>query len=359
MKILVISLAGIGDTLIATPLIHELRGHYPEATIDALVLWPGARDLLHGNPWLNTVHQRNVLEEGTLAAARYFWSFRRQRYDISINAHPQSKIHYRIVARLIGAKLRLSHWYDHSTWLDRLLVNRVIPQDYRRHSIDMNLDLLALLGKQPLLKEHAFELFISAEEEAEADALARTAGLAGKRVIGVHVGSGTTKNLAFKRWPLENWIALLQRVTREQPDVTVLLFGGPEEKSENERLLHEVKSERLVAPKTRSLRIAASLMRHCETFISVDNALMHVAAAMKVPKQIVIESPAWGPTLSPYRRPYVLVENPAVHGRNLDYYRYDGAGIKGTPDELRRAMEAVSVDAASTVTVVAVPLGST
>jgi len=127
-----------------------------------------------------------------------------------------------------------------------------------------------------------------------------------------------------------------------------LLFGGPEEKAENERLLQEIKSERLVAPKTRSLRIAASLMRHCEAFISVDNALMHVAAAMKVPKQIVIESPAWGPTLAPYRRPYVLVENPAVHGRNLEFYRYDGAGIKGTPEELRRAMEAVSVDAVFT-----------
>jgi hypothetical protein len=65
---------------------------------------------------------------------------------------------------------------------------------------------------------------------------------------------------------------------------------------------------------------------------------------MKVPKQIVIESPAWGPTLAPYHRPYVLVENPAVHGRNLEYYRYDGAGIKGTPEELRLAMAAVSAD---------------
>ena len=75
------------------------------------------------------------------------------------------------------------------------------------------------------------------------------------------------------------------------------------------------------------------------------DALMHVAAAMKVPRQIVIESPAWGPTLAPYRRPFVLVENPAIHGRNLDYYRYDGAGIKGTPNELRRAMNTVTPEA--------------
>jgi ADP-heptose:LPS heptosyltransferase len=345
MKILVISMAGIGDTLIATPLIHELREHFPAAVIDALVVWPGARDLLQHNPWLNTVHQRNLMVAGPLAAVRYFLSLRREQYDVSINTHPQSKIHYRIAARLIGARERLSHWYDNSSWLDRLFVNRFARQDYARHSIDMNLDLLRLLGKTPRLAEHGFELFFTPEETAEAGALAAPLRAAGRRVLGVHVGSGTTKNLIFKRWPLEHWIALLQRVTREREDLTVMLFGGPEEKTANERLLAEVGSDRLVAPRTRSLRIAAALMRHCEAFLSVDNALMHIAAAMKVPRQIVIESPAWGPTLAPYRRPYVLVENPAVHGRNLDYYRYDGRGIKGRPEELRRAMAAVTPEA--------------
>jgi ADP-heptose:LPS heptosyltransferase len=349
MKILVISMAGIGDTLIATPLIHELRANFPEAVIDALVVWPGAQDLLKGNPWLNTVHQRNLMQEGSLAAIRYFLGFRKERYDVSINVHPQSKIHYRIAARIIGAKLRLSHWYDNSTWVDRLFVNRVAPQNYALHSIDMNLELLGLLGKQPLLKEHTFELFFTPEETAQADKLAAEANPEGRRVIGVHVGSGTTKNLIFKRWPVEHWIKLIQQITGDRRDVTVMLFGGPEERAENERILREAASERLAAPKTPSLRVAASLMRHCEAFISVDNALMHIAAAMKVPRQIVIESPAWGPTLAPYRRPFVLVENPAVHGRNLEYYRYDGAGIRGTAEDLRRAMEAVSVDAAFAV----------
>ena len=44
MKILVISLAGIGDTLFATPLLHELRANFPDATIDVLVKEAGARE---------------------------------------------------------------------------------------------------------------------------------------------------------------------------------------------------------------------------------------------------------------------------------------------------------------------------
>jgi hypothetical protein len=72
--------------------------------------------------------------------------------------------------------------------------------------------------------------------------------------------------------------------------------------------------------------------------------MMHFAAAMQVPKQVLIESMAFGPTLEPYNRPYRLVQNPAVHGRNLDYYRYDGKGIRGTDEELTRIMAAVKVE---------------
>src|SRR5206468_1434255 len=148
---------------------------------------------------------------------------------------------------------------------------------------------------------------------------------------------------ALKRWPLANWIELSKRITREQPSFTVLLFGGPEEREENQTILREAQHAQILLADTRNLREAAALLGKCEFFISVDNALMHLAAAMKVPKQILIESPTFGPTLEPYRRPYLLVENPAVHGRNLEYYRYEGRPIRGTAEELKRCMASITV----------------
>ena len=55
---------------------------------------------------------------------------------------------------------------------------------------------------------------------------------------------------------------------------------------------------------------------------------------MKVPKLVVIETPTWNKPIEPYRHPFTLIPNPAVAGRNLDYYRYDGRGIRGSPAEL-------------------------
>src|ERR1700690_1768222 len=112
MKILVISLAGIGDTLFATPLIHELRVNIPSATIDALVLWPGSKDLLEGNLHLNTIRQKNFITDSKISSLLFLLKLRAQRYDVSINTHPQSRRHYRLVAKFINAPARLGHEYE-------------------------------------------------------------------------------------------------------------------------------------------------------------------------------------------------------------------------------------------------------
>jgi heptosyltransferase-2 len=346
MKLLVISLAGIGDTLFATPLIRELRANFPAATIDALVLWRGSRDVLEGNPHLNRVHQRNLLAGSKLAAVKYFLSLRPEGYDASFNTHPQSRVIYRLAARLIGARTRISHSYHGSPLLDRLCVNRLRPQDYSRHAIENNLALLELFNARPLLDAHSYELFLTPAETEWAARFVEENSLRGRKLLGLHVGSGGTKNLALRRWPLANFIALINQLTHSQTDVDVLLFGGPEEQADHQRVKMETNAHRVFFPLTQNLRQAAALVKHCHAFLSVDTALMHVAAAMRVPGQVVIETPTWNKPIEPHGNPFTLVKNPAVAGRNLDYYRYDGNGIQGTEDDLRHCMGSVTVDAA-------------
>lgn len=341
MKLLVISLAGIGDTLFATPLIHELRANFPAAEIDALVLWAGSRDALTGNPHLNTVFQQNLLAESKFASLRFLWRLRNRRYDISLNTHPQSRRHYRGVARFIAARTRVSHDYDHAGTLDRWLVNRTRPQDYTRHSADNNLALLDLIGANPKLARHGYELFLSPDEERWAVEFSVGNQLSGRKLLGVHVGSGGTKNLALRRWPQSHYVQLFRELTRRHPEVSVLLMGGPEEKAAHEFIRREVNSPQVLQPETRSLRQAAAVIQRCHAFLSVDTSLMHVAAAVGVPQQLVIETPTLNPTVVPYGREFTLIPNPAVRGRNLDFYRYDGAGIRGSAEELTRCMASV------------------
>lgn len=343
MKILVIALAGIGDALLATPLIHELRANYPDAQIDALVLWAGSKDLLEGNPHLNTVYQRNLIKSSRSESVRFLRSLAPQRYDLSINTHPQSRIHYRLAARLVGARKRISHRYENFGLLDSLMVNCTLPQDYGRHTVDNNLDILALLGKKPLLTKHELEVFLTAGEHQWAESFIAQKGLQVKLRLGVHVGSGGTKNLTLKRWPLGHYIDLLKKVSERWPDLAILLFGGPEEQPYLDQILISVKSPLVMRAESRTLREAGALMQRCSAFLSVDTALMHLAAAVKTPHQIVIEAPTFNKTNEPYGNSFELVRNPAIGGRNLDYYKYDGRGIQGTREELLRCMASISV----------------
>ncbi len=343
MKILVISLAGIGDTLIATPLLAELRANYPEATIDVLAMWPGSKDLLESNPNVDCIHQKNMLKCGRWETMKFLWSLRRNRYDISINTHPQSRIHYRIAAFIAGAKVRISHVYECFNFIDKFLVTGWLPQDYTRHSIDNNFDVLPFIGAKKLKAEHAMEFFLKPEEERFAEDFLTQHNLRGKKLLGIHVGSGGTKNLPLKRWPLKNHAGLVRRLNKERPDIHVLLFGGPEEAKDHEVVLAQSDRALTSEAKTRNLRETAALMKRCDAFLSVDTALMHIAAAVKAKNQIVIEAPTLNVTNWPYGNEFTLVENPVVHGRNLAYYRYDGGDIKGTREELIAAMESVKV----------------
>ena len=345
MKILVISLAGIGDTLFATPLIHELRVNFPDAKVDALVLWSGAKSLLENNPHLNAVHQRNLISDSKIGSFQFLSELRRAGYDTSLNTFPQSRRHYRIVAQIIGAKTRLSHEYENSGRFDGLLVVKALPQNYSQHAVENNLALLSLLGAKPLLPSHCYEIFLVDAEKKWAENFVARQNLSGRPLLGVHVGSGGTKNLALRRWPLENYIELARRLRQSQPELAILFFGGPEEKAGHEKIQALTGGENLFFPETENLRQAAALIGKCNAFLSVDTALMHIAAAMKVRGQVVIETPTWNKPVEPYANPFALVKNPAVDGRNLKFYRYDGGAIKGTREELLRCMASVTVEA--------------
>jgi len=293
---------------------------------------------------VNRVFQKNFLKIGRFETLKFLWSLRRERYQLSVNTHPQSRIHYRIAAFLVGAPVRISHEYDGFNWLDRRLVTGTLPQDYARHSIENNFDVLPLIGAQKKITAHEMEIFLTADEEEFAEEFLAKNKLSGKKILGVHVGSGGTKNLPLKRWPLKNYAGLVRKLNKERPDIRVLLFGGPEEAKDHEVVLAQSDRGLTLEAKTKNLRETAALMKHCSAFLSVDTALMHIAAAVKISNQIVIEAPTLNATNLPFGNKFTLVKNPVVGGRNLDFYRYDGGDIKGTREELLACMASVKIE---------------
>ena len=326
----------------STPLFHELQTQFPKAEIDGLVLSKGAQQILLGNPRVQKTFQHDFLKASKLSSLVRCWKLRGKHYDLSVNTHTQGRREYRVISRLIGAQVRLSHQYENESWLDRLLVTHSIPQDYTLHSMDNNLRLLRLIGREPRLPQHQYEVFLSKSEKDWATDWLQENPVGTQKLLGIHIGSGGTQNLALRRWPLAHYVAFLKELPRRYPTLQPVLFGGPEEATD----LAELRAAgcQFLEVKSTNLRQAIALVNHCDTFLSVDTVFMHIAAAVRVPHQFVIETPTLNPTVYPRRNDWILIPNSAVAGRHLDFYRYDGRAIAGTAAELRNMMKRVTVE---------------
>jgi heptosyltransferase-2 len=105
MKILVITLSGIGDALMFTPALGLLRNSLPDAEIDALVMYRGAKEIYESNPNFNKVIHFNFLEEGAFKSLNFLFQLRK-KYDASLNVYPSNRKEYNLISFLIGAKKR-------------------------------------------------------------------------------------------------------------------------------------------------------------------------------------------------------------------------------------------------------------
>jgi len=61
-KILILALPGIGDALLATPMIERLRAAKPGAEIHAFVMFSSTREMYEADPNIDRVHHYDFFE---------------------------------------------------------------------------------------------------------------------------------------------------------------------------------------------------------------------------------------------------------------------------------------------------------
>lgn len=108
---------------------------------------------------------------------------------------------------------------------------------------------------------------------------------------GLHAGAVKTIGICAgaeygpaKRWPLERFAEVAQRLSATWPEVEWVFFGAPNEKAMGEelsRLLPDVKHTNLVGKTSLSELIAR--LRTCSLLLTNDTGTMHLAASLGVP----------------------------------------------------------------------------
>ena len=283
MKILVLCLPGLGDTLMFTPALKRLRSHFPQAHIKALVMYKGSYDVLDKNPNLDEVILWEFLKQGFLKSLKFMLRLRQERFDVSIVAFPANRLQYNVVSFLIGAKLRLGHRYKHQNLIHLPFLNhKTILESDELHNVEENLRLLEFLGIQREDFKTVLEIYPSEGDWKRAEAFWEKHNLSQKQYIfGLHVWSTTLKDMHHKCWDKRKFATLVDRLD-ERYDCEFLLFEGPHDQEVNTFILNTVQHKPIIVRDT-TVRETASILKGCSLLVTNDSGVMHVGAAIGVP----------------------------------------------------------------------------
>lgn len=297
-KILALPLYGIGDVLMTTPAVRNLK-EKTGAEITYLHMFEATRDILLNNPFIDENVHFSFLNAGKIEGLRFLMKFRK-KFDCSINFYPSNRRDYNLASFIVGSPLRCGHRYARRNFRElNFLKNSTVAEDGRLHNVEEDLRLLEFLGVRDN-KPYPLEVYLTEEEKMFARKWLQERRAAPMMLCGIHPGTSTFKNHGKKRWPEQSFVALIDRLVANLGDVAFLLFGGPEEKTLRESIASRVRhQEKVLAVEGVTVRQAAALMGRCAFFVSNDSGPMHMAAAMRVPTVSI-----FGPTNPVWVRPW-------------------------------------------------------
>ncbi len=306
MKILILTLSGIGDALMFTPAIKLLRQSLPASKIDALVMYRGTKEIYKTNPNLNDIIHFDFLKQGTANSLKFVLGLRK-KYDATISVYPSNRKEYNIINFLLGAKKRVGIEYlrmnnSNFGWLN----NVTVLENDQTHNVQTNIKLIEKLLDKKFDEEPSMEISFSDEHKQFAENYLGKNGIkVNDFVIGFHPGCATLKNHIKRRWEQEKFAVLGKKLIKEK-NAKVLLFGGPDEEELKFSICSMIGSENSFMIKTENFLQSIAIMKRCNVFVTNDSGLMHVASALGL-KVIAIIGPTNPHYIYPWKTEHKIV----------------------------------------------------
>ncbi|MBU3659627.1 MAG: glycosyltransferase family 9 protein [Flavobacteriales bacterium] len=262
-KILIIQTAFIGDVILATPLIGNLKAQFPTAKIDFLVK-NGNQSLLKNDPNLNEVF---VFDKKKKIASilELLKKIRANNYDLVINLHRFASSG--ILTFLSGAKQKLGFKKNPFSFA----YTQSFPHEIGngKHEVDRNLELIKHFVSNPTRQPKLYPS--TADFEA----------------VKIHKLKNyyclAPASVWFtKQAPKEIWLKLIAKLRAE--NATIYLLGGPDDWDLCEEIKSKTDTEQLInlAGKLSLMQSAALLKDAKRNFVN-DSGPLHLSSAMNAP----------------------------------------------------------------------------
>ena len=259
-RILVIQTAFLGDVILMTPVVSELKRLYPSATIDVLVK-KGNESLLNNHPDISEVFVFNKTEGKWKAMRSLIRQFRKTKYDLAINLHRFASSG--IITWLSGAREKYGFKknpfsFGYTKKFDHEIGNGT-------HEVERNLSIIKHLGGKQLARP---TLYPSQADFDKIDSF----------VTDEYYCLAPASVWFTKQLPKHKWIELIDRIGA---DKRIFLLGAPGDVG----LCEEIQSAsngnniKILAGELSLLQSAALMEKATRNFVN-DSGPLHLASSV-------------------------------------------------------------------------------
>ena len=370
-SILVLLFDAVGDTILTTGFMRELRRAYPRSYIAVLVR-PSVAELWEYCPYINErilyderrfkEDQRAAWRELVELAEEYLWP---QHFDLAISklwGWAQHRSEIRLVEYLSGAKERVDfsrtvfnvygNFEAKPDFAEELLTKPLISPPECMHEAERIFYVLEAMGHKPA--DTSMEFWYGAADSQRAKELLRGNHQAENIYIAIGLGAGTPN----RKYPPELLAIALKTLKERYPALCFVLLGGPSEQQTAVQLEAALPQGAVInlAGRT-SLRETGAAIDLCAMYVGNDTGTMHMAAALQKPVMAFFRDPldkddflpgvfSGFSRFAPWQVPYIALRPDKAVGACKDEIIYGGCCGKAahciatiSPDEAVAAFE--------------------
>ncbi|MBZ4683371.1 MAG: glycosyl transferase family 9 [Fusobacteriales bacterium] len=298
-KILVFHTAFIGDIVLSTPLIKNIKKLY-NCKIDYVTTKAGSL-ILQNNPYLDNiiVYDKRGVDKGIKGAFNLIKKLKKQKYDIVFIPHR----YLRSSLIVFFSKIPVRIGYKNSE--GKIFLSKLVEYRKDLHEVDRLLKLLQVENEEKLEKQ--IELFPNRENQEKIDEIFEKNSIKNQKIVVIAPGS----KWFTKMWPTEYFNEIIKKLETKD-NIKVVLIGG---KDEEKLDLIQTKNSINLIGKT-SLLDLAEIMKRADIVLTNDSSPIHIASAFNKPYIFAI----FGATVKelgfyPWSKNSEIIENKGLYCR--------------------------------------------
>lgn len=277
----------LGDSVLLTPLIRNLRHAFPKLEIHIIAFSRASAGFFQHDPDVTAVHQAKR------EAGRYKRDVLQREFDVLFNTKDHPSTHFLLQSVLIRARYKVGHLNPfHEGLFDRLLT-----MDYHEHMVLKNCAVLPLLGVLYASEEKCRPSLAPTPLPAELQLF--ISRINQTKLTGINISAGETN----RTWPESRWRELVKSL----PEMQFIVLSGPGELETKRSLEHNCPNI-IPSPSTRNLYEASRIVETLALLVTPDTSLIHIASATNTPVVgLYREAPQDISRFGPFRVPAELV----------------------------------------------------